>query len=193
LAFYDFMYQELKLECCAKLKGLTSLSKHVGWWWPFENIVVITPPPIKIMRDDEHRLHCEDGPALQYPGGFEIHAWHGVRIPSEWVEKSKELNPAEALEWPNQEQRRALCEIIGWDRVLDTLECRKIHSDDRGELIETNQIDDGDEIARFVRVIDPSTNRRYALRVPPSIETATGAVAWTFGIEEADYNPTQEA
>jgi len=169
------------------------LSKHSGWWWPFENAVILTPFPTILVRDDEFRLHCENGPALKYPSDFAIYSWHGVRVPSEWIENPEDLDPSKALEWENQEQRRALCEIIGWDRVLNTLECKTIHTDEKGELIETSNIDDGDDVARFVKVIDPSTDRRYALRVPPEINTATSAVAWTFGVEEDTYQPTQES
>ncbi len=33
----------------------------------------------------------------------------------------------------------------------------------------------------------------YFLRVPPHIETAKEAVAWTFGLREREYAPEQES
>ena len=78
--------------------------------------------------------------------------------------------------------------------MLDTLNCKILHSDNRGELIETSQIDDGDAVARFVKVVDPSTGRKYVLRVPPKSRTASEGVAWTFGFDnEADYQPEMES
>ena len=118
LSFYDFFSRECGLECCSKTQGLIDLSEHVGWWWPFKDAVIVTPYPDVLIRDDDHNLHCENGPALSYPGGrLKVYAWHGVRVPAEWIESPESLDPGSALEWPNQEQRRALCEIIGWDRV----------------------------------------------------------------------------
>ena len=34
--------------------------------------------------------------------------------------------------------------------------------------------------------------RRYALRVPPDVRTPKEAVAWTFGLTESEYNPSQQ-
>ena len=33
----------------------------------------------------------------------------------------------------------------------------------------------------------------YYLRVPPTIETAEEAVAWTFGLNTDEYHPAQES
>jgi hypothetical protein len=37
------------------------------------------------------------------------------------------------------------------------------------------------------------TRRTYFLRVPPEIETAREAVAWTFGMDGAGYAPAVES
>ena len=36
------------------------------------------------------------------------------------------------------------------------------------------------------------TWKTYFLRVPPTTTTATAAVAWTFGMAEAAYQPSRE-
>lgn len=36
------------------------------------------------------------------------------------------------------------------------------------------------------------THRTYYLRVPPSIRIARPGVAWTFGVDEADYHPEKQ-
>ena len=35
--------------------------------------------------------------------------------------------------------------------------------------------------------------KTYFLRVPPDIQTARAAVAWTFSKDEADYEPQQQS
>jgi hypothetical protein len=36
------------------------------------------------------------------------------------------------------------------------------------------------------------SRKRYWLRVPPEMQTAREAVAWTFGLSEREYDPTTE-
>ena len=63
----------------------------------------------------------------------------------------------------------------------------------RGSLIEVQlSSDDPERVARFVQVKDPSTDRIYHLRVPPSITQADRGVAWTFGLDVNDYQPIEE-
>jgi hypothetical protein len=39
----------------------------------------------------------------------------------------------------------------------------------------------------------PSTGRAYVLRVPPTVQTAREAVAWTFGMTVEEYQPTAQS
>jgi len=48
-----------------------------------------------------------------------------------------------------------------------------------------------DSIA-FLQVKDSSTGKRYFLKVPPDMRSVREAKAWTFGLEEDEYNPTIE-
>ena len=41
----------------SKLDGLNKITKECGWWWPFENAVILTERPRYISRDDQFRLH----------------------------------------------------------------------------------------------------------------------------------------
>ena len=171
-----------------------------GWWRPFENVVILTERPLEIRRDEEHRLHCEDGPAVAYKDGFNLYAWHGVRVNKNTIMHPEDITTDQILKEENQEIRRVMLERYGWVKVLDELGAKIVHQDGYGILYETTRLRDflvgDDPTAKFVRVVDPSTNREYALRVPPTINTAKEAVAWTFGFEgkESDqYNPEQEA
>jgi hypothetical protein len=89
-----------------------------------------------------------------------------------------------------------MLERYGWDRFLDDLGATVEHEDEYGKLLATDKmngyLDGEDSIAKFVLVKDPSTDRRYALRVPPDTKTAKEGVAWTFEEEVESYNPIQE-
>ena len=60
-------------------------------------------------------------------------------------------------------------------------------------LYEVELPEDPERVARYVQVADPSTGREYYLRVPPGVNTADEAVAWTFGLSSSEYHPAQES
>jgi hypothetical protein len=61
-----------------------------------------------------------------------------------------------------------------------------------GTLYEVALPGDPERVARYVQVQDASTERQYFLRVPPTIQTAAEAVAWSFGLSGQDYHPVQK-
>jgi hypothetical protein len=70
-----------------------------------------------------------------------------------------------------------------------------IDSGPRGKLYEVHLPEDDDDperVARYVQVQDASTPRQYFLRVPPTIQTAAEAVAWSFDLSVEDYGPAHE-
>jgi hypothetical protein len=62
----------------------------------------------------------------------------------------------------------------------------------RGTLYEVAMPDDPERVARYVQVQDASTERQYFLRVPPTVQTAAEAVAWSFQMAVEEYDPAQE-
>jgi hypothetical protein len=89
--------------------------------------------------------------------------------------------------------RRIVQERMGAERFVWELAATYIDSGPQGVLYEVELPDDPDEVARHVQLLDPSTGREYFLRMPPSIQTAAEAVAWTFGRTPDERHPAQEA
>ena len=186
LSFYRFFRDECGLECTEPLRGLWEIAESCGWWAPYRGVAILQERHCVLRRDPEGRIHCEDGPAIAYPDGWSIYAWHGTRVPEEWITKRDQLDPATALTWENIEQRRAAAEIIGWARVLDQLDARVIQTDPDptvGQLLEVDLPDAGRE--RFLKV-RCGTGRIFCLPVPPEMQTALQANAWTYGVDEID-------
>ncbi|MDE2103700.1 MAG: hypothetical protein KGL39_41060 [Patescibacteria group bacterium] len=50
---------------------------HDAWWWVLEGIVVVADRPVMIQRDEQGRLHCDDGPAVKYADGWGFWMQHG--------------------------------------------------------------------------------------------------------------------
>jgi len=192
LSFYSYILEVLELEqsYCSKLVPLMELSQEVGWWWPFENTVIVTPKPILLKRDEQNRLHCEDGPAIQYPDGWGVWAWHGVRVGKEIIEQPSTITCNMIEAQSNAEIRRVLMQRYGLARYLVDSGAQQISIDQYGILYQKNI--PGDVPLTMVRVKNSTPEqdgvfKEYFLRVPPNTKTALEAVAWTFGIEPKDY------
>ena len=188
LGFYDFFLQVCALKSqTKKLQGLWALSKSAGWALPHQQICWVSERHNILTRDNQGRLHNLTGPAVAYPDGWMIYAFRGTRISGDWIEKKGSLTPKIALTWGNIEQRRAACEIIGWNRILNELNAQSIDKDADpmiGELLEVEIPDIGRE--KFLRVMC-ATGRTFALPVPPQMQTALQANAWTYDMDQFDY------
>jgi len=161
-----------------KLDIIEAISTQCEWWWPYENIVVVSQKPTVVKWDDERRLHCESGPAVQYADGFSLSSWHGQAIPNEWVTGSPP-SAYDAMHWPNMDQRAAASEIIGWHNVVDELVGLgkgKVIDDSGdpiwGRLVEVNLPGSGKE--RFLDALC-GTGRRFSLPVPPKTKSVDEA------------------
>ena len=138
-------------------------------------------------------MHCENGPALQYPDKWGIWAWHGVRVSQRIIEEPESVKAKDILAEQNAEIRRVMVERVGMERFLHEAAASSIHHHEMGELYSIDLPGDPEGVLRAVKVKDPSTGRIYFLRVPPSIGRADDAVAWTFGFETAkQYSPVSE-
>lgn len=135
--------------------------------------------------DEQFRAHKEDGPAMVW-GDQKHYFWRGTEVPAEWIENKDNVDPSLALTWENIEQRRCLCEILGWERVLEQLDAKVVSEDEMGILYEADLPDSPGE--KFVKVTC-GTGRKFVLPVPPEMKTPHEAVAWTYQLNITDYNP----
>ena len=186
-AEYLFFHDAGFLPRANTINELYKLCASTGSVLPLPDVCYVSDRPLILNIDDRGLPHCEDGPAIQYADGFSLHAWHGVKFPKQWATTLP--RPADALKWPNIEQRRVACEMLGWDRILDELNVVVINKDNNpeiGELVSVNIPDIGDEKFLCVRC---GTGRNFALPVPPDMKTAHEANAWTWGLETHQYKP----
>lgn len=182
-----FNYETGKAGPTHMLPGFFELMQHTGWVMPYENICFISERHSQINLDARGRLHCETGPAIAYPDGFCVHAWHGTVFPEEWLQGK--LSAQDAISTDNVELRRVACELIGWDKVLNKLHAVTVNKDidpEIGELLSVNISGVDDE--KFLRVIC-GTGRTFILPVPPNMRTAREANAWTWGLAPHQYKP----
>ena len=146
--------------------------------------VAITGP--KAHLDPQRRTHKEDGPAVIW-GEEKAYYWHGVKMKEKWIMNKDKLTVKFVLGHKNIEQRHALCEIIGWDKILIDLKCEVIQKDEMGELLRV-KLPDTESLNYFVKV-RCTTRRTFYIPVPSTVKTAKEAVAATYGVDPNNYTP----
>jgi hypothetical protein len=186
VAFRDVL--GLKLKEHKNFSFYEDASREGGFRVMHEEFCMVCDFPEVLKKDDRNLPHCEDGPSHRWRDGWSLYHWHGVRIPDEWIEDKKSLSAKTALTWDNIEQRRAACEIVGWNRILKELNAKIIDKDvpEIGTLLEVELPDFGRE--RFLRV-RCGTNREFAIPVPKEVKTAMQANAWTYGLDPKQFSP----
>jgi hypothetical protein len=195
LARHDYFGRICGLASGQGVDGLLEVSRSAGWWWAFADTVILAERPTALHRDDEGRLHNPAGPALAYPDGWALHAWHGTRVPA-WAIQTPTVKLIQAE--PNVEIRRCAIEALGWDTYLGTAGLREIAAcPDPGNpghhlrLFDVPQDIWGDPV-RVLLVTNGSpepdgSHRRYGLTVPRDIADPLAAAAWTYGVNSAQY------
>jgi hypothetical protein len=218
LGFYDYFREVCGLHTqTALLEGLTLLAHHAGWFLPHEKICWIAERPNVLHRDEQGRLHCENGPALSYPDKFSIWAWHGTRVSQQLIDNPDSITVEQIKNEDNAEVRRCMVERMGWQKFVELSEMKVLHSDtlqskfptlplselvdnsdpaaiqygdgkEKAELLESSFLRDfEDRPLRFVKLTCPSTGRVYVQPVTHNETRVYAAVGRSFGMTEVEY------
>ena len=210
LGFYDYFRLVCGLESeTQKLKGLWLLAQSAGWAIPYRNVCWVSERHDILLRDERGMLHNLIGPAVMYPDGWAIYAVHGVRVPSDIIEKPDMLTKERILGEENAEVRRVMIEKVGNDKFLEMIDAKPIHEDARGKLFRIELANDEPMVA--VQVVNSTPepgghHKLYLLRVHPELRpmlpdgkmgkaqalTVANAIASTFGLTGNDYEPAIE-
>lgn len=197
LALIDLLDRAVGLHPGQPLDGHVLIGRSAGWWWPFEQVVILTERPcaLAMARDEQGRLHQSTGPVVGYPDGWAVWAWHGVRVPRQVIERPDTITVEQVRTTRNLEARRVLLERYGLDRYLRDADATLVQVDEYGRLWRCELPDD--EPLTIVEVVNATpepdgTSATYLLRVPPTMRTAKEAVAWTFEMAEDDYHPAMQ-
>lgn len=84
LGYYEFLQKEFDIFEIETFKGLMELSKHIGWWAPYDKCVFLQERPAEIHFDSNGELHNENGPAIKWRGenrDMDIYVIHGELQP----------------------------------------------------------------------------------------------------------------
>jgi hypothetical protein len=182
-------------EAAGMASGLARIARSAGWWWPYENTVILTERPLALRLDDQDRLHHGDGPAVAYADGFALYSWRGTPLTTEFGHRLAATTPQSIRAEENAELRRMMVEHYTPERFLQESGAEPVQQDEAGKLWRIDM--PSDESIVLVEVVNSTpepdgTFNIYFLRVPPTTQTAKAGVAWTFGLSEDEYQPLQQ-
>lgn len=172
------------------------LAYRVDRVYPYSTIAIAVHPAPTVNLDPEGRPHGEDGPALQWADGTRIFAWHGQLVPPTLIEEGAPVGRSRIARERDPLHRSVLIERYGLGRYLLESGASEIDAGTCGRLYRLPQ--HWNEPIVAVRVVNHTPEpdgsfREFWLRVPPTIVTARQAVAWTFDLPLAEYDPVAES
>jgi hypothetical protein len=157
--------------------------------------VFVCKNPTKVSLDSRNRLHCDDGPAVEFTDGYSLYAWSGMHIDAEYVLNPETLTTDVIENEKNIELRRVMMEKYGIARYVEDTGATVVAEDNCGVLLRKEVPED--EPILMVKVLNSTaepdgTFKEYFLRVPPDINSPREGIAWTFGLDREDYSPYLE-
>lgn len=75
---YAFAAEQYDVQHDGLINIVKDIVKECGVYWTFEDLIIVSPKPSKILVADE-QIHCADGPAIQYPDGHSYYCYKGER------------------------------------------------------------------------------------------------------------------
>ena len=194
LAFYEYFRIVCGLDHQTDaIIGHIRQSQSAGWYLPHANICWVSERHHLLLRDERGRLHCASGPAVMYPDGWAIYAWHGVRVPEHIIEQRDWLTVKQIMAEPNTEVRRVMRNLYGNDRFLIDAGAKELDASvNHGARLLSLRLPGDPVDIRMMELTCPSTGSKYFERVPPDTATAMDGLAWRFQVKPAEYEPTQQ-
>jgi len=175
----------------AELTGLMQVAANAGWVQPHERTCWLSERPCLLHGDAQGRLHDAAGPALRFPDGSSAYAWRGVEVPRRLIAQKEAITLGAIDAESNVQIRRCMIEIMTPQLYIARGGARKVAEDETGVL--WRKIWLNYDIWAAVEVINATpepdgSHKHYFLQVPPTIETAREAVAWTYGMRPEEYS-----
>jgi hypothetical protein len=198
-------------------RGFIELVQLCGLFWIFDGICIAAERPSHINRDEAGHLHCEVGPSIALRSGWSWWHWHGTEVWQALIEEPQAIS-VEAIErMPSPDLRRIMIERyrageethgiaaylrdaggiwLDQDAAFGTLWRRSLPGQEpflAVEVVNHTPEPDGSYKHHFLRV-NPELRPILSdgqLGAPQAL-TARNAVASSFGLRGADYEPQIE-
>jgi hypothetical protein len=147
-------------------------------------------------QDGRWRTHCADGPAVVLEDR-ELYFWHGWQVAKKTV--LEKPTAERILKETNQTEREVLIQRMGVENFVREAELQQVDSYRDSTLLKVDTAETRDRYREngrwteeplalaFLKVVCPSTQKAYFLRVDPDAETAKQALESTLTRYSRDW------
>jgi len=182
LGFFEYFNLICNLtEQTKKLEGLWTIAKNAGWFLPHEKICWVSERHNICKLNNRGVIHCDGGPAIQYPDKFSIWALNGVKVSPEIAETpAQELDCKLLVTERNAEVRREIVRKIGVERICKDLKAKIVDTEKDYELL---SLDLGDRIRPYLKMKNPSIGVYHIEGVHPDCKTVKDAIMFRNGLK----------
>jgi hypothetical protein len=168
-------------------------SKHLHWWFPFEDECLISERPIRLTVNEGGFLHNEKYKAIEYADGWGMYYLNGIKVPEYLViTPSEDLNIDFFLKEKNADVKAEFVRKFGVERMLDM--GKKIDSYDKYnkkthpywhesqyELWDMAKLFEGLDYQPYVKMVNQTTGIWHVEAVSPACRTLKDALKERFG------------
>jgi hypothetical protein len=218
VVFLSFFRHVAKLKLdYSKWQHYENAAVHSGPRYMHAKFCIVSDRPEHLMVDAQNRPHAEDGPFCRWRDGSRLYSVHGVRVPG-WIVDHPERITVETIDAErNAEVRRVMIQKYGLARFVKDSGAVEVHRDEFGmlrrrkmpheaeplmtiEVVNSTPEPDGTFKVYTLRVhpelkplppghLSANAKRQWLDKAKPQALTAKAAVASTFGMTAAEYNP----
>ncbi|MBL1178408.1 DUF6745 domain-containing protein [Pantanalinema sp. GBBB05] len=162
--------------------------RAVGWMFPFEEQAIVCQRP-QIHWDESGQIHALAMPAIYYPDGFSVYAYHGIHLPQKYGQyHPQQWQSTWLLEEENAELRRVLIQEIGYGRICQELQAIALDTWQEYSLLRLASDVDVEPV-HLLKMTCPSTGFIHILRVPPDLDSAREAIRWVnWGVDPTEFS-----
>jgi hypothetical protein len=165
------------------------LAIHAAGRFLHQDFAIVCDRQSRISKDDRHRPHCTDGPAIVFRCGTECYYWHGVKVTKQIICDPETLTREQLQTEKNSEIHRCIAERLGAERYLALLGTKRVNTwtdEDSGLGYELHAPAErlGADQPNYLRMQSPplhdGTQPWFTEPVHPGLRSAQAARSWQF-------------
>lgn len=169
----------------SRIQWWASMAPTGLYWWPYRNFAVVSEYPATWHRGVRDVPHHESEAAIQFPDGYKVWVWQGVRVTAQIIAFPETITVEQIREEGNAEVQRIMISRMGAGKYLRETKCEVIDMDSltlEGSAPRALMRDDMGNM--WLVGTDGSTARVYTMSVPPDVRSCREAHERISGFDE---------
>ncbi len=195
-AFAEMIGEKYSPEDSELLADWMEEAKQLHWWFPFEDICLISERPIKLEVNETGVLHCENGMAFEYADGFGAYFLNGVEVPDWLVTTDAEnLDINKFLKEENADVKAEFVRKYGVERMLNfgnKIDSYENYDQEENpwwwkseyELWDMHSLFPGLDYQPYLKMTNQTTGIFHVEALSPAVRTISDALKERFGGKE---------